>query len=81
VEARGNGSRSERELDDDLIREVSDGGWLCLSEIAFDKEHRFALVAYRYICGFLCGNGATVVLENVGGEWKAADRVCSRWIS
>jgi hypothetical protein len=78
---KNSGTNGKQKSLDELAREVSDGGWLCLSEIAFDKEHRFALVAYRYLCGFLCGSGATVVLEKVNGEWKTSDRICSSWIS
>lgn len=52
-----------------------------MSEIAFDKEHRYAAVSYHFWCGGLCGNGASVVLEKVAGEWKTTDRVCASWIS
>ena len=52
-----------------------------MSEIAFDKEHHYAVVSYRFWCGSLCGNGATLVFEKVGGEWKRTDRRCGGWIS
>jgi hypothetical protein len=52
-----------------------------MSEIAFDKEHRNAVVAYRFWCGSLCGNGATLVLEKVGGQWKVTNRNCGGWVS
>jgi hypothetical protein len=52
-----------------------------MSEIAFDKQHRYAVVSYRFWCGSLCGNGSTVVLEKVEGEWKETDRNCGGWIS
>jgi hypothetical protein len=52
-----------------------------LSEIAFDKEHRHAVVSYRLWCGALCGRGYTVVFEKVGDRWQKTDRLCAGWIS
>ena len=52
-----------------------------MSEIAFDKDHRFAVVSYRFWCGSLCGNGSTLVFEKVKGEWRNTNRTCSSWIS
>jgi hypothetical protein len=52
-----------------------------LSEIAFDKEHRYAVVSYEFYCGSLCAHGYTIVFEKVGNEWHKTDRLCSGWIS
>jgi hypothetical protein len=52
-----------------------------MSEIAFDKEHRFAVVSYRFWCGSLCGHGSTLVFEKVNGVWRNANRNCGGWIS
>jgi hypothetical protein len=52
-----------------------------MSEIAFDKQHRYAVVSYRFWCGSLCGNGSTLVFENFGGEWRKTDRICGGWVS
>lgn len=52
-----------------------------LSEIAFDKEKRHAVVSYRYWCGALCGHGSTLVFEKVGNTWKKMDRHCGGWVS
>ena len=52
-----------------------------MSEIGFDKDHRFAVVSYRFWCGSLCGNGSTLVFEKVKGEWRNANRNCGSWIS
>ncbi len=52
-----------------------------MSEIAFDKEHRYAMVSYTFWCGSLCGNGSTLVFEKVKGEWRNTDRNCGNWIS
>ena len=52
-----------------------------MSEIAFDKNHRFAVVTYSFWCGSLCGNGSTLVFENVNGKWRNAKRNCGSWIS
>jgi len=51
-----------------------------LSEIAFDKEHRRAVVSYSFVCSELCGNGNTLVLRKVGQSWKVARR-CGGWVS
>jgi hypothetical protein len=56
-------------------------GLFSVSEIAFDSEHQHALVSYRFWCGSLCGSGATLVFEKVGGEWKSTDRMCGGWVS
>ena len=52
-----------------------------MSEIAFDKQHRYAVVSYSFWCGSLCGNGSTLVFENFGGEWRKTDRICGGWVS
>src|SRR5215469_9122589 len=52
-----------------------------MSEIAFDKDHRFGVLSYRFWCGSLCGNGSTLVFEKVNGEWRNANRNCGGWIS
>ena len=52
-----------------------------VSEIAFDKDHRYAVVSYRFWCGSLCGNGSTWVFQKFGSEWKKTDRNCGGWIS
>ena len=52
-----------------------------MSEIAFDKEHHFAVVSYTFWCGSLCANGSTIVFENVDGVWKNANRNCGGWVS
>ena len=38
-------------------------GIFTLSEIAFDDTHQRAFVAYSFVCGELCGNGGTLILE------------------
>jgi hypothetical protein len=52
-----------------------------MSEIAFDKDHRFGVVSYSFWCGSLCGNGSTLVFEKVDGVWKNANRPCGGWVS
>ena len=63
------------------VNEAFATGLFSMSEIAFDKDHRFGVVSYHFWCGFLCGNGSTVVFEKVDGEWREADRKCGGWIS
>lgn len=65
----------------DAVRDAFATGLFSMSEIAFDTQHHFALVSYAFWCGSLCGNGATLVFEKIGGEWKRTDRRCGGWIS
>lgn len=66
---------------DRAVRDAFDTALFSMSEIAFDKEHRYAVVSYSFWCGSLCGNGATLVFEKVGGEWKKTNRNCRQWVS
>ena len=54
---------------------------LQVSEIAFDKDHRFAAIRYTFSCGALCGKGGVVVFEKIGDAWRDANRPCAGWIS
>jgi len=56
-------------------------GLFSLSEIAFDNEHKHAIVRFSFVCGSLCGSGTTALFEKVGGEWKPIDRTCGGWVS
>ena len=58
-----------------------DANLVQLSEIAFDKTRRFAVISYAFSCGNLCGEGRMVVFEKSGNGWKEADRSCIGWIS
>ena len=44
-------------------------GALSLSEIRFDKNHRYALVGMGVRCGMQCGWGQLLLLEKVHGRW------------
>ena len=66
---------------DVAVKEAFATALFSMSEIAFDKEHRHAVVSYRFWCGSLCGKGTTVVFEKVGGEWKTTASTCSVWVS
>lgn len=63
--------RSDSERHERLLR---------LSDIAFDARHQYAVVNYSYHCGFLCGEGSTVVFKKVGNRWKHL-RSCVEWMS
>ena len=63
------------------VQDAFANGLFSMSEIAFDKEHHFAVVSYRFCCGSLCGNGSTQVFEKIKGEWKNANRNCGSWVS
>ena len=65
---------------EDAVRGAFVTGLFSMSEIAFDKEHRYAVVSYRFWCGRLCGNGATILFTKANGEWHG-ERYCTHWIS
>jgi hypothetical protein len=50
---------------------------LKLSEIAFDRGHRYAALRYSFSCGFDCAESATVVFEKTNGTWHQIDHRCS----
>jgi hypothetical protein len=52
-----------------------------LSEIAFNKERRRAIVSYSFVCGSLCGSGGVWLFEKVDGIWKKSERICGGWVS
>ncbi len=81
VSANDPHKRDKGESVDAAVSKAFATGLFSMSEIAFDQEHRHALVSYGFWCGSLCGNGATVVFEKVGGLWKRTDRMCGGWIS
>jgi hypothetical protein len=63
---------------------VSDGfkaGLLELSTIAFDEQHRTALLVYSFSCGSLCGNGGPAFYERTRSGWKRREVPCGSWIS
>ena len=64
----------------DAVAAAFTTGLFSMSEIAFDKEHRFAAVRYSFWCGSLCGHGSTLMFEKVNGEWRKV-RDCGGWVS
>ena len=62
------------------LHEAFATGLFTFSEIAFDKRHQHAVLAYSFVCGGLCGHGNTIVLRKVGGKWKPR-KTCQSWIS
>jgi hypothetical protein len=65
---------------EDAVRNGFEHGLVTLSEIRFSKDHNFAIVAYGFRCGGLCGNGGTAVLEKKDGVWQRKSQ-CHDWIS
>jgi hypothetical protein len=55
-------------------------GVLTLSEILFDKEHLYAVVAYEFYRGPLAAHGSTMVLKKIDGHWKVHGPI-SAWVS
>jgi hypothetical protein len=56
-------------------------GLFSVSEIAFDKEHRRALVSYAFVCGSLCGSGGVWLFEKIDGVWRKSEHACGGWVS
>lgn len=65
---------------DDAVKRAFVTALFTLSEIIFDKDHKYAVVSFRFHCGMLCGHGGTVVLQKKGETWKIT-KTCSNWIS
>jgi hypothetical protein len=65
----------------DAVNAAFASGLLEISEIAFDKVHHHAVMRFRFVCGGLCGHGATVVLEKIGDKWQPTKKSCDEWIS
>ena len=63
------------------VNDAFASGLFSMSEIAFSRDHSQALVSYGFVCGSLCGNGGTWLLEKVDGVWKRANRGCGGWVS
>lgn len=70
---------TDKQLDDSLHHAFA-AGLFTFSEIAFDKKHQHAVLAYSFVCGGLCGHGNTIVLKKVGERWKEI-KTCRSWIS
>ena len=70
---------TEKQMNDSL-RHAFAAGLFTFSEIAFDKRHQHAVLAYSFVCGGLCGHGDTIILKKVGEKWKQA-KTCRSWIS
>lgn len=75
----GTAMRQGRSVED-AVRNGFAHGLFTFREIRFDKSHTHAMVSYSFVCGGLCGNGATVILEKTEGGWRQVNR-CSDWIS
>jgi len=56
---------------------AKDLGILALSEVIFDKSHRYAVLRYVLLCGSRCNSGAILVLEKVGSQWTPIRHACS----
>lgn len=65
---------------DDAVKNGFANGLFSLSEVWFDKSHQHAIVSYRFWCGSLCGNGASVVLVKKNDSWSIQTQ-CGGWVS
>jgi hypothetical protein len=65
---------------DEAVKDGFAHGLLTLGEIRFDKAHTHALASFSFVCGSLCGNGITILLEKKDGTWKRKSE-CENWVS
>ncbi len=65
---------------DDAVRNGFAHGLLTFTEIQFDKSHTHALASFSFVCGRLCGNGATMLMEKKKGAWTRKGE-CGGWVS
>jgi hypothetical protein len=66
---------------DDAVEDAFGSGLLTLSEIAFSKNHQWAVMSFGFRCGMLCGHGSVIVLHKVRGQWRPTRRQCGVWMS
>ena len=80
---RNDPSRKIREGEsvEDALKGAFASGLLQVSEVAFDRNHRYAVMKFSFLCGMFCGHGGTMVFEKRKGEWKPTKRRCSFWMS
>jgi hypothetical protein len=50
------------------------------NKIVFSRDRDYALVGYGIYCGFLCGNGKTVIMKKINNKWILLDTLIT-WIS
>jgi len=65
---------------DDAVKNGFAHGLLTVGEIQFDVTHTHALVSFSFVCGGLCGNGTTLLMEKRDGVWKKKAQ-CGGWVS
>jgi len=53
---------------------------LQVSEIAFNRSRRYAVLNLSFACGNLCGYRGTMVVERANGRWRAMTRNCRKRI-
>jgi hypothetical protein len=63
------------------VKSGFDSGFLTLSEIIFDENHKRAAFHYHFYCGGLCSHNETVVYEKRHGVWKPSNNSCGYGIS
>ena len=68
---------------DDAVSRAFASGLLSLSDIAFDQEHRHAVLQMTFECGQTCGQSMVVALEkSSAGKWRVSNRQCGGgWLS
>jgi hypothetical protein len=76
-----NNSMREGKSVETAVNDAFSTGLFSVSEIAFDKEQRRALVSYSFVCGSLCGSGGVWLFEKVDGLWKKSEHACDGWVS
>ncbi|MFK8004981.1 MAG: hypothetical protein AB8H03_01360 [Saprospiraceae bacterium] len=58
----------------------SDGTYLTFSIPIFNKSRNLAWIKMELVCGELCGEGRTLILQKINGKWKIINKR-SDWVS
>lgn len=66
---------------DEAVEQGFSHALLTLSMVAFERSGQRAALNYSFVCGQLCGNGGTVLLERTPQGWVRSKTQCDTWIS
>ncbi|WP_132982831.1 hypothetical protein [Thermomonas haemolytica] len=66
---------------DEAVKQGFAHGLLTLSMVAFERSGQRAALNYSFVCGLLCGNGGTVLLERTQQGWVRSKTECGTWVS
>ncbi|AXK71238.1 hypothetical protein DWG18_02335 [Lysobacter sp. TY2-98] len=66
---------------DEAVEKGFSHALLTLSTVTFERSGQRAALNYSFVCGRLCGNGGTVMLERTPHGWARSKTECGMWMS